>query len=815
MLKDFKFALRMLRKSPTFVAAATISLALGIGANAAMFSLVNALLLKRLAVPRSEQLVTFAEVNRGEATGKVWRMTTVEQLAKTNPAFAGLFGWFVKPVQFSAGENTQWVMSELVTGQYFKTLQVEPAIGRLLTDDDVRNAKANPVCVLSYGLWQREFSGDPGVVGRGVFLNGHAYRVLGVTARGFSGAEMQHRFDLQIPATRIGDFMPAFGDATGVDWLKTLSWLRPMARLKPNVTRAEAQEQTRRLMAQLDRQNNNGRASEKESQLILQDGSRGFDILRSSFGRPLLLLMGIVALVLLVACANLANLMLARTQTRAKEFAVRMSIGASRARVIRQLLIESFLLAACGGVTGTVVSFWITRSLLAFLNSGRSAATAIQLTPDANIYAFLLVLPFATAICFGLVPAWQAGRPNLLPGLKQEQSGGGRINRVLLRRTLVVLQISLSLVVVFAAGLLTRTLRTLKTVDLGFRPDQVVALNVDPAAIGHSNAEILRILDEILSRTRALPDVRAASLAASTPNGSMAVSMSVEVAGYTPSQAGDNIVNFNFVSRDYFATIGQKMLRGRDFRDGENKDAPRVAIVNQKFVRHYLGGKSAVGRMFKQGGSQVQIVAVVEDAQDHGARSGPKEAVYIPEKQGQMSGLTLLVRTTNNANGIVPSLRAIVKSIDGRMPVYSVHALNEEIEAGLSTERILGYLSTLFAALTTLLAGVGLYGVLSYSVVQRTREIGIRFAIGAQRQDVVSLFARESLILVFAGVMFGVPLALLSTRALRSLVFGLSTTDLPTLGMSILALAIAAFLAIGLPLMRAAHINPVTALQNE
>lgn len=815
MWKDFIFALRTLRKSPAFTAVAVASLALGIGANTAIFSFVNAILLKRLAVPESERLVTFAEIYRGETSAKVWRMITVEQLAKRDPVFAGLFGWLGKPVSFSTGDKAQWVMGELVTGQYFQTLQVKPAFGRLLTDDDVQNAKADPVCVLSYSLWQRELASDPGVIGRSVFLNGHAYRVLGVTARGFYGAQLEHRFDLQIPATRIGDFMPAFGDAAGADWLKTLSWLTPMARLKAGITRVEAQEQTQRVLRQIEIESNGGHSPDKQLDLRLEDGSRGFNTMRSEFGRPVLVLMGVVALVLLVACANLANLLFARAQTRAKEFAVRMSVGASRARLIRQLLIESLVLAACGGLTGITVSFWIGRTLVSFLNAGRSAVSALRVTPDLSVLAFSITLSFATAILFGLVPAWQTTRPDLLPGLKQEHTGQGRLSRVLLRRSLVVLQIALSLIVVFTAGLLTRTLRTLETIDLGFKPDQVIALNVDPAANGHSGTEISRILDETLSRARALPDVKAASLAASTPNGSMALSMSVDVPGYTPKQEGDDIADFNLISPDYFKTLGQRLLRGRDFGERDNTSGPRVAIVNEKFIQRYFGGKDPIGRKFRQGGDDIEIIGAVADARDRGVRGGPEEAVYIPEKQGQTSGLTLLVRTGNDPNAIIPSLLAIVRSIDRRMPVYSVHTLSTEIEAGLSSERILGYLSGLFAGLTALLAGIGLYGVIAYSVVQRTREIGVRFAVGAQRHDVAGLFARESLVLVLVGLVIGGPIALGSGHALRSLLFGVTTTDLPTMFLSMSVLAIAALLAITLPLVRAARINPVVALQHE
>jgi predicted permease len=802
ILRDVRHALRSLRRSPAFAAIAIASLALGIGANAAIFSFVNAILLKRLPVPDPERLVTFAETYRGERAGAVWRMPTVDDLAKRTSSFDGVFGWSSRPVSFSTGDTAQWVMGEIVTGQYFRTLQVQPALGRLFDDDDVRNAAGNPVCVLSYAFWQREFAGSSRVVGQTAFLNGHAYRVLGVTARGFYGAVLQRRFDVVVPATRVGDVMPAFA---GMDWLNRLSWLSPMARLKPGVSRVQAEKETERLSPDW-----------RNRQVSLEDGSQGINSMRSSFGQPVLALMAVVALVLLVACANLANLLLARAQSRAKEFAVRLSIGASRARLIRQLLVESLLLALGGGVAGVALSLWINRTLVAFLNTGRSASMAIHAAPDARVLAFSILLSFVTAILFGLVPAWQATQPDLLPGLKQESTASGPESRVLLRRSLVVIQIALSLVIVFGAGLLTRTLRTLATVDLGFQPDRVIALIVDPAANGHSGVEVSAILDEILRRARDLPGVKAASFAATPPNGSMGISMSVGVPGFVPTAGGSEVVvYFNFISPRYFETLGQSLLRGRDFDERDNKNRPRVAIVNEKFARHYFSGRDPVGGKLLQGGAGLEIVGVVADARDQSVRKGPEETVYLPEKQSQTSGLNILVRTTADPRGTIPSLLGIVQDIDRRLPVFSIHTLDMDVEAGLTTERILGYLSTLFAALATLLAGIGLYGVLAYSIVRRTREIGIRFAVGAQRRDVASLFARESLILVLVGLIVGAPVALVSAHALRSLLFGVGATDPFTLLISIVVLALAALLATSIPLWRAARVNPVIALRWE
>lgn len=806
ILRDLRFAFRSLRHSPMFATVAVVSLALGIGANTAIFPFVDAILLKQLPVPQPDRLVALAEKFKGETVPTAWRLRTVEEFAKRNTVFDGMFGWFLKPISFSRGDASQWIMGELVTGQYFHTLRVQPVMGRLLTEDDVRNAVANPVCVISFDFWQREFAGDPHVIGQSVFLNGHAYRVLGVTARGFYGAGLQRRVDVQVPATRIGDYMPAFGGSTGVDWLKTLSWLTPMARLRDGVSRVEAQDKARLLFTEMQIEKGESRGS--EDRLRLLDGSQGLNNLRSSFGKPAVVLLAIAGVVLIVTCANLANLLLARAQARSKEFAVRLSIGASRARLLQQLFVESLLIAVAGGIAGTILSYWMTDTLLALLNAGRSSITAIRVHPDLRVLAFSFALSILTALLFGLIPAWQASKPDVGPGIRQH-------GQTPLRRMLVVAQIALSLTIIFAAGLLTRTLRSLQTLDLGFQADRVIALTVDPAASGHSAVEVTRILDEILQRSRALPGVKAASLASSTPYGANAISFSFVVPGYTPKGNQDEIADFNFVSPDYFATLGQPLLRGRDFADSDKQGRPRVAIVNESFASRYFRGVDPVGRKFRQGDSDIEIVGVVKDARDRSLRSGPDTGVYLPVKQAQTSGLNVLVRARAEPSNITPSLLAIVASIDRRMPVYSVHTLDVQIEAGLSSERILGELSVMFAALATLIAGIGLYGLMAYSVTRRTREIGIRLSTGAQQSDIGMLFARESLLLVTLGVVLGIPLALISVNVLKTLLFGVTATDPTTLAASVASLLLAACAATIMPLRRATRVSPMTALRYE
>ena len=464
--QDVRYALRGLRRSPLFAWIAIASLALGIGANTAIFSFVDAILLQRLPVDEPERLVTFTQTYRGERTGVVWPLGTIDALDERTPAFAGVFGWFSRPISLSTGDDGQRVNGELVSGQHYRTLRVTPALGRLLNDDDVRNAIADPVCVLGYGLWQRAFGGDPGVIGRTVLLNGHGYRIAGVTARGFHGAELHRRFDVGVPVTRIGDFLPAFSGASGVERMNTVSWLVPMARLETGVGRVEAERQARLALQQID--------PERQDRLRLEDGTQGFNTIRPVFGRPVLVSMGVAGLVLLVACANLANLLLARAQARSREFGVRLSLGASRARLVRQLLVETSVLAIAGGIGGFTLSIWLGDTLVGMLNAGRPMSSAVHVTADGHVLAFSALLTCATAMLCGVAPAWQAARPDLVAGLKREPAASGSGSRMVLPRALVVVQMALSLVVVFGAGLLTQTLRTLTTVDLGFEPDRVM-----------------------------------------------------------------------------------------------------------------------------------------------------------------------------------------------------------------------------------------------------------------------------------------------------------------------------------------------------
>lgn len=602
--------------------------------------------------------------------------------------------------------------------------------------------------------------------------------------------------------------MPAFGGASGMERMNTVSWLVPMGRLGDGVTRTEAQQQARLALREID--------PARQSQVWLENGAQGFNTVRREFGQPVLVLMAVAGLVLLVACANLANLLLARAQARSGELGIRQSLGASRARLARQLLVETAVLAIAGGLGGFALSFWIGDTLMGVLNTGRSAASTVQVTADDRVLAFSALLTCATAIVCGVAPAWQATRPELFALLKRELAATGSTSRMVLPRTLVVVQVAVCLVMVFGAGLLTQTLRTLATVDLGFEADKVIALQVDPSASGHSGVRVSEIFDEMLARARALPGVTAASLASSPPYGAMSVTMRIEVPGYVAASGrGDTVVGFNFVSSRYFETLGQSVIRGRDFDERDSRGRPMVAVVNETFVEHYFDGGNPLGRRFRQGREELEIVGVVSDSRDQSIRSGPADTVYIHEAQGPQSGMTLLARAGDDPERVVPSLLAVIRSIDRRIPVATAHTLDVDVVSGISSERMLGYLSVLFAALTLVLAGIGLYGVLASAVVRRTREIGLRLALGAGRGSVVLLLGREGAVLLIVGVAAGGFLALAGGRVLQGVLFGVAATDPQTMAGSILVLTVVAVLATAIPLRRAVRVDPIIALRSE
>jgi predicted permease len=818
--QDLGYAIRSLRASPAFLAVAVSSLGLGIGANTAIFSFVNALLLKRLPVPEPTRLVEIAEYEGGKQINSVFSFPFIEELDKRNRAFDGILGRFPVRVNLTRDGGAEPLHGEVVTGNYFKTLRIRPALGRLLQEQDIEAGVGNPVCVISYSMWREHFGGDAGIVGRKLLLNTHPYTVIGVTQKGFYGSQLQSRIEMQLPLSRMGDFMGGFfaSGPGGMMWKSAgFSWLEPLARLKPDVTLARAQAMIEpaagSIRAELAVAEHGVHARGTETTFRLADGSQGANG-GSPYAKPVIVLMGVVALVLLIACANLANLLLARANARAKEFAVRLSLGASRWRLIRQLMVETLVLAVGGGLAGIAISFWIVRTLLAYLNAGNGGDEGLHVAVDPSVICFSILLSLLTALLFGLVPAWQSARPDVIPELKGTPRDQAYAGPFAIRRFLIVFQIALSLMILFAAGLLTRTLSSLQTIDLGFDPARVITLKIDPAMNGYLPGETDHIFDEVLGRLRGRPGTEAASLAVVTPLEGAMISLSFDVPGRPPKKS-DVQTNFNMISPDYFKTLNQALLAGRDFNDLDGRKAPRVAIVNQMFAAQYMPGRNPIGRHLRVGDADTEIVGLVKNARYQTLREEMWPLIYLPAKQTKSSGYTILVRTRLEARTAVADIQRTVHSVNSKLPIYQLGELQDEIDRGISSERVLSFLATLFGGLATLLCGMGIYGLIAYAVSRRTREIGVRFAIGAQKADVARLFLRESLMLVGAGILVGIPSAMAATRVLKSLLYGVAPGDPATLTLTIAIFIVAGLMASVLPVLRAARIDPLQALRYE
>ncbi len=596
--QDLRYALRSLRKSPVFAAVAILSLALGIGANTAIFSFVNALLLQKLPVKQADRLVQLEEDENGKPINQVFSFPIIEALDKRNTVFDGFAARYPVRMNLVTDTTAEPVRGEVVTGKYFATLGVQPALGRLLNDDDIQAGTGNPICVISYSLWQSRFAGDPHILGRTIMLSAHPYSVVGVTGKEFFGPDLRSRIDIQVPVSRAGDFM---NGPFVTMWKSTgFSWLEPIGRLKPriNLQQAEARLAPLARTIQEELASPNGRKTLQVSKrsFRLVDGSQGVNV-DTTYAKPLTILMAVVGLVLLIACANVANLLLARAGARTTEFALRLSLGASRGRLVRQLMVESLLLAFGGGLFGLALAFWMIRTLLHYLNAGQSAADELRVTLDPALIAFSLVLSLFTAVVFGLAPAWQSAKTETATELKKAP---GHVSGARMRRFLVVAEIALSMVILFGAGLMTRTLSHLKTIDLGFDPGHVISLRIDPAMNGNSEQQSEQIFDQILERLRAQPFTRAASLAVLTPLEGGMISNSFEVPG-RPAKSSDVQTNFDMVSPGYFKTLNQAMLSGRDFTDTDTKKAAKVANCEPALCEAIHAGRKSDWPAFEHG----------------------------------------------------------------------------------------------------------------------------------------------------------------------------------------------------------------------
>ncbi len=830
LLQDFKYSLRSLRKSPVFLAVAVLSLALGIGANTAIFTLIQQLILQPLPVRHPEELVMLAGYGKHYGGNNGPDKLSYPMYAKIrdqNQVFSGMFCTFPATVSASFGGRTELIGADFVSGNFFPVLGIGAAIGRVFTASDDLIQGGHPLAVLSYGYWRARFAGAPSVIGKQITVNGRALTIIGVSQQGFNGVEPGRAPQIRIPITMTDQLPPTSFPRLSNDRFR---WAEVFGRLKPGFTLEKAQAGLQPLFHQILDQEVQEPPFAKASTLVKEEflhmwmkvmpGSKGRSNLRRAYSKPLLALMAMVGLVLLIACSNLANLLIARASARQKEIAVRLALGAGRFQLIRQLLMESAGLAALGGVLGIGLAILVDRALIDFLPIGHTPLS-LSPTPDAPVLAFTAGISILAAMLFGLVPALQSTNLGLAATLKDQAGGVVRGGSAGLRKALVVAQVALSLLLLVGAGLFVESLHNLQTLNPGFEIDHLMAFDTEPTMSRYDPEWTKDYYRRLRARLAAIPGVESTTLAVVPVLEDNEWDNWITIEGYAvkPDERPDPHVQF--CSPDYFRTLEIPLVAGRDFTDRDIAGAPKVAIVNRRFVTKYFGKANPIGRHFGMGidpGTKldIQIVGVAGDTKYESMRDPIPEEMYIPYAQANFSNSAVVyVRAAGNPDTLFNQLRAASRDVDAEVPVTRMRTLQDQMEDSLFTERLLAALSTSFGGLATLLAAIGLYGVMAFLVARRTREIGIRMALGAGQTSVIWMVLRETLMLASIGVAIGLAGAYGVARFIQNQLFGVEATDLLTMAAASLGLAAVAALAGFVPARRATGIDPMTALRCE
>ncbi len=830
LLQDLRYALRQLRLSPGFTVVAVLSLALGIGANTAIFQLFDAVSLRNLPVSRPQELYKIdmgdQAMRGGRSDSRSARLTYAlwEEVAARQQAFTGVFAWSATRFNLAPAGEVRFAEGLYVSGGLFRSLGVAPALGRLFTTADDQTNCGNPGAVLSYAFWQRDFAGDPRALDRKVTLDGRSFPVIGVTAPRFFGLEVGHRFDVAIPL--CADTLMA-DDHQGRIPVRSAWWLSMMGRLKPGWTEARANAHLQAISPGIMQATvpSSYRPGWARSYLANRFGAEqaggGLSGLRAQYEEPLVLLLAATGLVLLIACANLANLLLARGGAREREIAVRLAIGSSRIRLVRQFLTESLLLAVLGASVGVLLAQTMSRSLVAFLSTANDPVF-VALPLDAKVLGFTAVVAVATCLLFGLTPALRATQiapgDALRAGGRSIMSAGRRLG---VRRVLVATQVALSLVLLFGALLFAGSLRKLMTVNPGFRPEGVLSADLDFTALHYNDARCTELRRSLLDRLSARPNITSMAEVAIMPLSGSGWADEVRLPSYGLGQRGKNSM-FNRVGPGYFRTLGTQLIAGRDFDSRDTLSAPPVAIVNQAFARTIFDGANPIGRVFAQqkdkGHPDVvyRVVGLVADSKYYNLREDPKPIAYLAAGQMEEAaqGASYVLRSTAPAGDSIRTVAAAISEVNPAIQ-YQFHVLAGDMSESALRERLMAALSGAFGLLAGLLAALGIYGVMSFMVARRKNEIGVRIALGAKRGRVVTLVLREALQLVAAGLAAGAALAVWAGRAAANLLFGIRPSDPGLILASILLLASVAIAAAWLPARRAASMDPMSALRQD
>jgi predicted permease len=827
LAQDLRYALRMLIKSPGFTTVTILTLALGIGANTGLFSLVNSVLLANLPVRNPQELVIVKYTDaRTQEAEEDFSYPMYQAMRDKNTVFANVLTRSGLSFNASYGGQSEHAAGELVSGNYFETLGVQPFLGRLISPEDDRTPGAHPVAVLSYGYWQRKFGSDPSIVGKNIILNEHPIRVIGIAPQGFYGTEMAQNPDIRVPMMMATVFRPVPANRLQNPRHR---WMTILARRKPDVSVAQAQASLdilyhQVLAAELQELGASVNAHDKEralaSRIQLDPGNQGFAHLRGEMERPLLLMFAVTGIVLLVACANLANLLLARNAKRKQEILVRLAIGAGRGRLIRQWLTESLLLSALGGCAGVLVAYWAKTALLGFLPAAFTAN--LHAPMDLRVLSFALAASLVTGLLFGLAPALQLSQTGVSMALRNDAPSIASGERLFsLRSALIFVQVALSLPLLIGAGLFLHSLRNLRGVNTGFVKENVFLATLNPAMNGYPQEKIKSLYDDLLARIRTLPGVRAASFTTSSVISGGWDQEGVKVEGYQPGPDENMSPNAAVVSPGYFATMGIPFVAGRDFTEQDTASRQKVVIINETMAHYFFGSKDPLGKKIGTDDDPKvppdrEIIGVVKDAKYVHLSEAPRRHFYAPTAQEErLFDMTLQVRTAGDPEKIGDLVRAQVHDLDANLPLYATTTLEIQIDDSLTQERLLTWLSSLFGLLATLLASLGLSGVVAFSVARRTREIGIRMALGAQPGDILRNVVTHMAFLVTAGMAVGLAAAYALSRLLSSMLFEVHSADPLAFAGSCFLLAAVAALAAYLPAQRATQVDPVVALRYE
>jgi predicted permease len=807
--QDARYAVRMLGKNPGFAVIALLTLGLGIGANTAIFSLINTALLRPLPVERPDRLVT---LNNG-AERKMFpafSYPNYKDFRDRNDVFSGLMGYRFAQLSLSHDGVNERLWGFLVTGNYFETLGVKAALGRVISAEDDQGAGAHPVAVVSYKCWRQRFGGEPDVIGKNVIVNGQSYTIIGVAQPGFSGTEVIVTPEMWFPMTMQAQIEP------GLQWLDDREWktVSLMGRLKPGVGVRQAQTSLNSIASQLEREYPS--ANEGMGITLYSPGLVG-SAMRGAIMGFAGLLMVVVGMALLLACANLANLLLARATERRLEIAVRLSLGASRFRVMRQLLTESLLLAAGGGVLGFLLAVWLAK-LTAAIKLPIDVPLATELQVDMRVFSFASLASLGAGLLFGLLPAWQATRTDLASALKSDASFSV-LHRSRLKSGLIVLQVALSLALLIGGGLMVRALMQAQTINLGYDPQHAIEMSFDLRLQGYDGAQGREFQKRLLQRVLALPGVESAAMANIIPVDLHISSEAVFIEGKELSrQANAPRALTSSVTPGYFRAMNTRLLRGRDFTEHDDDKAARVAIVNESFAQRFWPGEDAIGKRFALGPAEspkMEIIGVAQDGKYTGLTENQWPFVYRPQWQNRVGATTMVVRTEADPQKMIALARGELRQLDPNMPVASARPLLDRLSLALLPARIVASALVGFGLMALSLAAIGIYGVMSYTVSKRTREIGVRMALGAQRGDVLKLIMTQGVTLTLIGVAIGLLTSIGLTRLMKSVLFGVSATDPLTYVGVAAALTLVALLACYLPARRAMNVDPMVALRCE